>query len=252
MIYIREAQFLDEIAMNKYNLMVGAHLRGEEVKFYQSFAEIDKLTADDYVFDYVQQSYQLFEWMGLKVPLLDYPDVLQSLYGRKIKTCKIGEIVNNPNTWPVFIKPKDGSKVFTGRVVSSISDLIGIGLPMDYPVWVSEPVEFIREWRCFILHGAVLDVRPYVGDYHVQYDASVIDQVIKLWQDAPCAYSLDIGVTKDGRTLVVEINDGFALGHYGLTPLRALKFQKARWHEITAAYFSEHEVFYFPEENLKY
>ena len=102
------------------------------------------------------------------------------------------------------------------------------------------------------LHGAVLDVRPYVGDYHAQYDASVIDQAIKLWQDAPCAYSLDIGVTKDGRTLVVEVNDGFALGHYGLTPLKALKFQKARWQEITAAYFNEYEVFSFPEEALNY
>ena len=89
MIYIREAQFLDEIAMNRYNLMVGAHLRGEEVKFYQSFAEIDKLTADDYVFDYVQQSYQLFEWMGLTVPLLDYPVPYMAEKSKRVKLVKL-------------------------------------------------------------------------------------------------------------------------------------------------------------------
>ncbi len=47
-------------------------------------------------------------------------------------------------------------------------------------------------------------------------------------KDAPIAYGLDIGVT-DGRTLVVEVNDGYALGKLWLSPLNSINFHKARW-----------------------
>ena len=51
--------------------------------------------------------------------------------------------------------------------------MIGNGLPFDYPIWISEVVKFIAEWRCFVLDG-----RPYTGDYHAQFDSSVIDEAI--------------------------------------------------------------------------
>ncbi len=49
---------------------------------------------------------------------------------------------------------------------------------------------------------------------------------------APHAYSLDWGVTDDGRTLLVEMNEGYALGHYGLPPVSYARFLAARWHQI--------------------
>lgn len=153
----------------------------------------------------------------------------------------------NPTNLPDYA----GSKVFTGRVVNGTHDLIGIGLPFDYPIWISEVVEFIAEWRCFVLDGRVLDVRPYTGDYHAQFDPSVIDKAISCWKDAPIAYGLDIGVTSDGRTLVVEVNDGYALGNYGLSPLNSINFHKARWKEMVKPYFEKNDVFNMPEnENI--
>jgi hypothetical protein len=56
-----------------------------------------------------------------------------------------------------------------------------------------------------------VNVRPYTGDYHAQFVPSVIDDAISCWKDAPIAYGLDIGVTRDGRTPVVEINDAFTM-----------------------------------------
>ncbi len=56
-----------------------------------------------------------------------------------------------------------------------------------------------------------MNVRPYTGDYHAQFVPSVIDDAISCWKDAPIAYGLDIGVTRDGRTPVVEINDAFTM-----------------------------------------
>ena len=249
-VYIRQSKLPSEVSINKYNAQVGAYLQGEEVILYQSFSEIKQITSDDTVVDYITETRALLKMMGLNVPVYDYPIELKEFYDRNIYEGVLGEIVNIPDNWGKFIKPKAGSKVFTGRVVNGTHDLIGIGLPFDYPIWISEVVEFIAEWRCFVLDGQVLDVRPYTGDYHAHFDASVIDEAISCWKDAPIAYGLDIGVTRDGRTLVVEVNDGYALGNYGLSPLNSINFHKARWKEMVKPYFEKYDVFNIPESEL--
>ena len=246
-VYIRQSKLPSEVSINKYNAQVGAYLQGEEVILYQYFSEIKQLTSDDTVVDYITETRALLKMMGLDVPVYDYPIELNEFYGRKIYAGILGEIVNIPDNWGKFIKPKAGSKVFTGRVVNGTNNLIGIGLPFDYPIWISEVVEFIAEWRCFVLDGQVLDVRPYTGDYHVHLDPSVIDEAISCWKDAPVAYGLDIGVTRNGRTLVVEVNDGYVLGNYGLSPLNSINFHKARWKEMVKPYFEKNDVFSIPE-----
>lgn len=249
-VYIRQSKLPSEVSINKYNAQVGAYLQGEEVILYQSFSEIKQLTSDDTVVDYITETRALLKMMGLNVPVYDYPIELKEFFGRKIYAGILGEIVNIPDNLGKFIKPKAGSKVFTGRVVNGTHDLIGIGLPFDYPIWISEVVEFIAEWRCFVLDRRVLDVRPYTGDCHAHFDASVIDEAISCWKDAPIAYGLDIGVTRDGRTLVVEVNDGYALGNYGLSPLNSINFHKARWKEMVKPYFEKYDVFNIPESEL--
>lgn len=247
-IYIRDSKTLSEVSINKYNAQVGAHLLGEEMILYHAFQEIPYITSNDLVVDYIAETRMILDMMGLQIPILDYPSELKCFYGRKIKEGVIGEIVNIPENWGQFVKPKAGSKVFTGRVVNGTRDLVGIGLPFDYPVWISEVVEFVAEWRCFVLDGQVLDVRPYFGDYHAQYDPKVIDGAIAAWTTAPTAYGLDIGVTRDGRTLIVEVNDAYALGNYGLSPLKSIRFSRARWEEMVGPYFEQHDRFYFPDD----
>ncbi|MCI1904304.1 MAG: ATP-grasp domain-containing protein [Enterococcaceae bacterium] len=250
-VYIRDSEFPIEVSVNKYNVQVGFYLRGEEIVLYQSIHEIPALFKDDILIDYIYETRAILELMGIKIDETDYPTELEPFFGRKIRTGVLGEIVNNPDNWGSFIKPKQGSKTFTGRLVNGTQDLVGIGLPFDYPVWISEGIDFKREWRTFVLNREVLDVRPYKGDYHYQYDAKVIDQAISAWSNSPIAYSLDIGVTADHRTLVVEVNDGYALGNYGLSPALAAQFFEARWHELTAPFFASHEKLIIPEERWK-
>ena len=104
-----------------------------------------------------------------------------------------------------------------------------------------------------MLDGQVLDVRPYTGEYHAKFDPSVVDEVISCWKDAPVAYGLDIGVTRDGRTFVVEVNDGYALENYGLSPLNSINFHKAIWKEMVKPYFEKNDVFTMHEnENISF
>jgi len=50
---------------------------------------------------------------------------------------------------------------------------------------------------------------------------------------APNAYCLDWGVLQDGRTVLVEMNEGYAFGHYGLNPISYARMLSARWFEMT-------------------
>ncbi|MGC6768302.1 ATP-grasp domain-containing protein [Enterococcus sp. LJL128] len=247
-VYIKETKYPIEPSIDKYNALVGFYLRGEEIIRYQSIYDIFELRKEDVVVDYIKETLELLQLMDIKPEFEDYPAELSDFYGRHIRSGLLGEIVNIPENWGQFVKPKTVSKAFTGRVVRGTKDLIGIGLPFDFPVWISEAVNFLAEWRVFVLNGSILDVRPYRGDYHVHYDAAIIDQAVKSWTKSPSAYGLDIGVTDDGRTLIVEVNDGFALGNYGLLPISSAIFSETRWREMTAPYFDKHERLIITQE----
>jgi hypothetical protein len=46
-------------------------------------------------------------------------------------------------------------------------------------------------------------------------------------------YTLDIGIDDKGINYLIEINDGWAIGNYGLNPIDYFSFVKARWLQIT-------------------
>ena len=78
-------------------------------------------------------------------------------------------------------------------------------------------------------------IRPYIGDYHYNYDPLVVDAVLdsfRSWKDRPMACSIDFGVTSDNKTVVIEINDAYALGNYGLHYLDYAKLISARWSQL--------------------
>ena len=52
--------------------------------------------------------------------------------------------------------------------------------------------------------------------------------------NAPAGYSADFGVTDDGRTLLVEVNDGYSLGSGGLVANLYAELLRSRWQEMTA------------------
>ena len=44
---------------------------------------------------------------------------------------------------------------------------------------------------------------------------------------------MDFCLTDDGRTLLIEVNDGYSLGCYGMFALKYAKFLITRWAELT-------------------
>ena len=209
---------------------------GWEFVGYQTVESIlPQLCREDVVVDFMDESRQALEHLGINVTSIPtYPEALRRFLGREIWTSTIDTIASRPELWPVFVKPRDDSKKFTGVLVRGTGDLVGCGDPAgDTPVWCSEPVRFLTEWRCFVRYGKILDVRPYKGNWRSQFDPHIIEEAVEIWEEKPRGCALDFGVDEQGRTLLVEVNDGFALGAYGLSPLLYAQFLSARWTELT-------------------
>jgi hypothetical protein len=135
----------------------------------------------------------------------------------------------------VFAKPRGRIKRFTGRMLDAgaFSTLAHVSRHLE--VWCSEIISFASEHRAFVVDGVIRDVRPYCGNETVP-SREVIERCVALWTQtgqAARGYGIDFGVLRDGRTALVEVNDGFALGAYGLAPKDYVELLVARWEQLT-------------------
>lgn len=165
-------------------------------------------------------------------PNVDYPDELIMYLGRELRTGTLGEIRNTLGPW--FVKPLTDHKLFSGFVWHGTSECRRriVTLPDEVPVWISEPVEFVAEYRSLILRDEIQDVRRYKGDWSKAPPRRIEEAVERMKGKAPRAYCLDWGITSDGRCLLVEMNEGFSFGPYGLHPVTYAKMLSARWYEL--------------------
>lgn len=231
---------------NFASAMFGFREMAAEIVPYHLIDDIyDDFKREDIALDYIDQCNVLFNKFGVTPHIPDYPDVLKPFLGRKIWKDTINSISRDENKWSAgyFVKPAVRSKAFTGKTISSIKDLMGCGNHAeDYEVLVSESLDIAAEWRCFITYDEIIDVRPYgmIIDksrkgYLYHYDAQVLNSMMESfvsWKDRPMACSMDICVTKDGRTLLVEFNDAYSLGAYGLADIYYAKLISARWSQL--------------------
>lgn len=104
---------------------------------------------------------------------------------------------------------------------------------MPRPSRRTDAVEFGSDYRVFIIHRESIGCRHYKGEIRLFPDFGTVDAAIEKFTGGPAAYAMDFGVNRDGRTLLVEVNDGYALGCYGLSETRYAKVLEARWREWT-------------------
>lgn len=165
---------------------------------------------------------------------IDYPTELTKYLGRKVWASTIEELFDNEKDWNVFVKPKNETKKFVGRIVKEYKDFIGL-IDKDNPteIWCSEIVNFKTEWRCFIRYNSILDIRQYKGVWDSTLDLNIIQNAVNDFSNSPSAYALDFGVDENNNMKLVEVNDGHSLGSYGISSINYAKFLSARWAELT-------------------
>ncbi|TAE12727.1 MAG: DUF4343 domain-containing protein [Bacteroidetes bacterium] len=234
-VHIQKAQDGEYHNVNAFTALDGFRKMGWEIAHYAHGRDLVGNAPDEVVVGFIDDVQSALRGLGVgEFPNFNYPEELTPFLGRKIWKSTVNTIANNPEKWGVFIKPVQDLKQFTGVLVRNTQDLIGCGRQdRDIEVWCSEPVHFLAEWRCFVRYGHVLDARPYKGHWKHHFDYRVIEEAVKAFTSAPNGYAIDFGVTDKGQTLLVEVNEGYSIGAYGLQSLDYAKVLSARWAQLT-------------------
>ncbi len=225
------------VSVNTYLAWQGFHLLGYECVPFD-FTQMDYLDIDkeSIVNGWIRSVRKAFQIVGCAEPMeVSIPKEIESYAGREIWASTLGEVRKSEAR--VFIKPLRGHKLFNGHVRTDLlKDLMQTAPhPDDTEVLVSEVVNFVTEYRGFVLNGKLVGWKHYLGDFALMPDVSTVKQAIMAYSSAPVAYSIDFGLTDDGRTLLIEVNDAFSLGAYGLDSILYARMIEARWDEIVNA-----------------
>lgn len=213
--------------------LLGFRERGSNIAFYENIEEVP-LNRYSLVVGGIEHTTWWFEQMGINVPeSMTMPTELLGYAGRSIDLMTLGEALAKTD-YPYFVKPYSKLKEFVGGVITKESDKrwFNDGIPQDTTVLVSEVVDFVSEYRGYVINGQLVGIKHYLGDFCLFPDCNIVKQAIADYASQPAAYSIDFGVTSSGKTLLIECNDGWSLGCYGLEPKLYVRLITTRWRQI--------------------
>ena len=175
--------------------------------------------------------------IGMTMPVANnLPEELRAYFGRKITRTTLGEVRQQwraGDSESCFLKPLNQNKKFPAIALFHVDDLETLeAFPNDTAVLVSDYVLFDSEWRVFVVKGEVLGMSHYQSDCFTYPDKATIQSAIADFTNAPAGYGIDFGVLSNGKTVIVEANDGYSLGSYSLNSVDYTRLLEARWAEL--------------------
>jgi hypothetical protein len=195
-----------------------------------AFSDIKTVPKNPYhiVVTSVEESLQ---WLEKDVQAID-DSWAKHFKNRAEKILKIEEIEN----YPCFIKPYKQIKAFTGIIVNNKEEAKLFTQDFKESVSCQEIVEFESEWRVYVNKDrGILGIKHYLGDPYIIPQKSFVDEVVKAAKKElkENSYTLDLGIDKNLKNYLIEVNDGWAIGNYGLPPTLYYSFIKSRWLQLT-------------------
>jgi len=134
----------------------------------------------------------------------------------------------------IFIKPVN-IKLFTGLVLDGFQYACLDNIPGNTEVLVYEPFKskICSEWRIYIHNHKAIFFANYAGDIFDPPSPSYIRHIIDGNKGTfPIAYTIDIAVLQNGDFVVVEYNDMWAIGNYGIPNDMYVRMLKDRYFQI--------------------
>ncbi|MCY1036525.1 ATP-grasp domain-containing protein [Corallococcus sp. BB11-1] len=179
--------------------------------------------------------------LGIEPPeTRDHPPSLSGLLHRRVWSSTVRKLtadVLHGSGPAVFAKPYGRRKRFTGHVFSSAEDLLWLErASASTPILCSEVVQWLSEYRVFVVKDVVVGIRHYAGDASLRVDEAVVASAVQALASAgegTAGYAVDFGVLDSGQTALIEWNDGFSLGSYGLERGPYTELTLTCWCELT-------------------
>lgn len=217
-----------------------------KIILFEDIEEVPK-ARNNLVVAYIQDTRKYFKKLGIVInEEFSYPPELEKYYDRKIWKSTLKEFRLDIKV-PVFVKPAFTKDFVAGVITKKETVAFNFKdkpnpsygdkpdpnfVPEDTMMILSDAIDFISEYRCYIIDGELKGIKHYLGDMRVFPDTKVIDAAIADFTTQPAGYAMDFGVTRDGKTLVIECNDAWGLGNYGLADATYAKLLATRWREI--------------------
>jgi hypothetical protein len=226
---------LDDVSNKEIKAIILAELLGNDFKLVRSklanLENVDLIDKEKYTpVGTVEFCRKWMELSNIKEPsVLDYFNNIHDFFNRKIS------IYSSYNDAPVgsFIKPVQ-TKLWDPHIKISTKPSAFLDL-----VIASEVVDFVAEWRVYVLDKKIVGVGRYdFSDAEIDFDLSVAKKMVDNFSNQPCSYALDLGLTDKGDFSLVEFTDAWAIGLYkgGPGPLVYAEMLSKRWEEIVLKY----------------
>lgn len=212
-----------------YSAQLGAQQVGIDVKPFSSVDDIPGYPTNIIVGS-VECCSEWLEKNEFVVPTLPDISLFKDFLGREISVVDIKDV-----KYPSFIKPLSKIKAFTGFVAVDKLYIDIFAEKYDGLVSSQEIVEIESEYRMYINCKKIVGMKHYRGNCLVFPDGKFIQDCVDFSNSIldNHSYTLDFGVLEDGSTILIEVNDGWAIGNYGLEPLDYYYFVRNRWLQIT-------------------
>ena len=176
---------------------------------------------------------------------LSYPKGCERWLRRAISTQRAGDVHHRCFIKPVHTKLFNGF-VFQPAVHPDALDEhdreqmeIFLSLPSDTLVLTSDVITLVSEWRYYVQGGQVIGAARYDPDGSDDAPAPNEVELKQCIADLAIThpYALDMGVTTDGQTVLIEGNDAWAIGLYrgAMSNVAYLEFLSSRWATLLAS-----------------
>jgi hypothetical protein len=201
------------------------------------------LDIETFVVGDIDCTYGVLKQLGIPISgNNNYPESLKHLFYRKIWRSTLGEIESRfhyndycGNYSPVFVKPSKREKCFNGFVAETEADFYSIRVSKKEPVFCSEIVKWLSEYRVYVVNSQILSVDFYQGNKNIKLDIDIILKAIKtldIHNESYAGYAIDFGVLSSGETALIELNDGYSVGAYKIGMKNYTNMLIARWEEL--------------------
>lgn len=182
---------------------------------------------------FVHNALELF---GKKIPETNcYPECLRDMILRDFHKSTLSEYAVNA-TETKFIRPVYQGKAFTGRTVSPKQTHL-IKAPGDTLIYVCDVVRFVSEYRFYVCENKLLGWSHYWADDYIpdlKIVREAVDRISKSEEALPHSYAIDFGVLHNGKTALIEMNEGYSIDSYNIDHETYGKVIHARWQELVA------------------
>lgn len=148
----------------------------------------------------------------------------------------VREMIKEGKVESIFMKPNE-IKLFTGMVYDKIFISTLKDLPDETEVITYKPFDhkILSEWRFYVMDGKIEDCRNYSGELDIFPDFNYAKKVISEYSDIlPSSFTIDIGILSNQENVVIEFNDMWAIGNYGVENSLYVRMLKRRYFEIVS------------------